>query len=117
MYESRSEPLISRRAYVARLARSVVAASGLIAASLAVGVAGYHWLGCLGWIDSVQNASMILGGMGPVDRIDSDVGKLFASAYALFSGFALLSSVAVVLVPMVHRLMHRFHLQTPESDD
>ncbi len=117
MYEHRSEPLIPRRAYLVRLARSAGAAAVLIAAALLIGVAGYHVIGRLGWVDSVLNASMILGGMGPVDRIDTDAGKLFASAYALFSGFALLTSAAVVIAPIVHRFMHRFHLETAEDED
>lgn len=115
MYERRNAPLISREAFLARLARSAVVATVFIAGSLAVGVSGYHWLGGLAWIDSILNASMILGGMGAVDRLDTDAGKLFASGYALFSGFALLTSVAVVLAPMVHRFIHRFHLESEED--
>jgi hypothetical protein len=117
MFEHRTKALLSRRRYVARVARSASIAAGLIAASLAIGVVGYHSIGRLAWIDALQNASMILGGMGPVDRMDTDSGKLFASAYALFSGFALLTSVAVLVAPVLHRFMHRFHLEAAEAKD
>ena len=117
MYEHRTKPLIARDLYVARVARSAALAAGLISASLAIGVVGYHSIGRLTWIDALQNASMILGGMGPVDRLGTDAGKLFASAYALFSGFALLTGVAVLLAPVLHRFMHRFHLEAVESED
>jgi hypothetical protein len=116
MYEHRREPLASRNTFLSRLARSAAVAAGLIAGSLLVGVVGYHALGRFGWVDATYNASMILGGMGPVDRLDTDAGKLFASGYALFSGFALLTSVGVLLVPALHRFMHRFHLETAETE-
>ena len=114
MFEHRSEPLLSRKAYLARLLRSAGVAAALIGGSLLIGVVGYHWLGRLAWIDSVLNASMILGGMGPVDRIESISGKLFASAYAIYSGVMLLASVGLLLSPGLHRLLHRFHVDTDE---
>ncbi len=114
MYEHRREPLAPRNVFLHRLARSAAVAVALIAGSLTIGVVGYHALGSLDWIDSIYNASMILGGMGPVDRLDTDAGKLFASGYALFSGIALLTSVGVLLVPTLHRFMHRFHLERDE---
>ena len=81
-----------------------------MAGSLALGVLGYHLLGGLSWLDALVNASMILTGMGPVDGIPTVAGKLFASFYALFSGVAFLTIVAVLLAPAVHRFLHRFHL-------
>lgn len=81
-----------------------------MAGSLALGVLGYHLLAGLSWLDALVNASMILTGMGPVDGIKTVAGKLFASFYALFSGVAFLTIVAVLLAPAVHRFLHRFHL-------
>lgn len=115
MFEHRRQPLISRNAYLARVVASAALAAGLVVVSLLIGVAGYHRFGGLDWIDPVLNASMILGGMGPVDRLETDSGKLFAAAYALYSGFALLTGVAVLLAPTAHRVMHRFHLEAQES--
>ena len=79
--------------------------------ALWIGVLGYHWLGGLHWLDALVNASMILGGMGPVDPIASVAGKWFASVYALFSGVAFLTSVGMLPRPALHRLLHRFHLE------
>ncbi len=115
-FEHRHEPLASPRVFRRRLMRSGVVALGVIAFSLVIGVAGYHWIGGIPrWVDCLYNASMILGGMGPVDSLGSDAGKLFASIYALYSGVMLLASVGVLLSPLLHRLMHRFHIETDGS--
>ena len=107
------EPLLPYASFLLRLGRSVLAGVVIVLGSLAIGVVGYHWSGHLGWLDSLYNASMILGGMGPVD--DRGLGippaeKWFASAYALFSGLALLVIVGVMFAPLFHRFMHHFHL-------
>ena len=74
-----------------------------------MGVLGYHFLAGLSWIDALVNASMILGGMGPVDRVETQVGKLFTSFYALFSGLLFIGAASLVLAPFVHRIMHKLH--------
>ena len=81
-----------------------------ILVSLAVGVCGYHYLDGLPWIDSLLNASMILGGMGPVDTLKTTAGKIFASLYALYSGLALIAVVGIMLTPIIHRFLHKFHI-------
>jgi hypothetical protein len=93
----------------------VLLAAAVIAGSLAIGMIGYHYLGGLGWIDSFLNASMILGGMGPVDPMTSSAAKLFAGTYALFAGLIFLGMAGVVFAPFVHRLLHRFHIDTEEQ--
>ncbi|HUK63619.1 MAG TPA: hypothetical protein VLV15_09800 [Dongiaceae bacterium] len=115
-FEHSGEPLLPLTRFWRRVLGGVVAGFGLIGGSLLIGVAGYHWLGRLGWVDSILNASMILTGMGPVDRMNSSAAKLFASAYALFSGVAFLTSAGVLFAPVVHRFMHRFHLGQPDSE-
>jgi hypothetical protein len=92
---------------------------GIIAVSLLVGMAGYHLLEHLGWVDAFLNASMLLGGMGPVDAPKSSGGKLFAGLYALYCGLAVLAVAGIVLAPVVHRFLHRFHHDSKEqgSDD
>ena len=82
-----------------------------IAVALGVGVLGYHYFARLAWIDSLVNASMILGGMGPVDPLPSTAAKVFASCYALFSGVAFIGIAGVMLAPFAHRLLHRFHIE------
>lgn len=86
----------------------------LIIVSLLIGVLGYHYLNGLGWLDALVNASMILTGMGPVDPLKNNVAKWFASAYAIFSGVAFLSIIAVLLAPAVHRFLHRLHVEEKE---
>ena len=115
-YERRHHPLASARVFRRRLLGSIGLAVGVLGGSLAIGIAGYHGWGGLGWLDALVNASMILGGMGPVDPITRPAGKWFASAYALYSGVALLTSVGIILAPAVHRLLHAFHLDEDGGD-
>ena len=79
--------------------------------SLVVGILGYHGFEHLSWIDSFLNASMILSGMGPVAELHNTSAKLFAGCYAIYSGIALISTAALVFAPIIHRLIHRFHLE------
>lgn len=115
MYENKHTPLSSRHTFVKRVFRNFILANIILAFSLFLGMAGYHWLGHLGWVDSLLNASMILTGMGPVNAMESDAAKIFASAYAIFSGVAFLTTVGVLLAPAIHRLMHKFHLQDDDK--
>ncbi len=110
MLEHHSKPLLPFRQYLVRIFRYSGFAIALIGLSLGIGVVGYHYFNELSWLDSLLNASMILTGMGPVDAMKSDAAKWFGSIYAIFSGVAFLSTVAVFLTPMVHRLLHRYHL-------
>ena len=110
MYERGKDKLLSRAKFLARLGRHLVLALAVVAMALGIGVLGYHFLGELSWIDSLLNASMILGGMGPVDPLHSDTAKLFASFYALFSGLAFIGITGILIAPFAHRLLHRFHL-------
>jgi hypothetical protein len=82
----------------------------LLFITLGLGIAGYHWLENLSWIDAYVNAAMILGGMGPVAELHTSLGKLFAGTYALFAGLIFLFAVGLILTPILHRAMHRFHL-------
>ena len=111
MAEHRQDQLLPRRQYLHRLARSLLAGLGLVAFSLSVGMVGYHWLAHLPWIDAFLNAAMILSGMGPVDPITGHAAKLFAGCYALYSGIALLTTAGIILAPMIHRSLHKFHLE------
>lgn len=111
MYEHRKEPLLSTAKFLKRVARHWLTGFGVLAFGLGVGILGYHYIAGLSWIDSVLNASMILGGMGPVDPLRSNAAKIFASFYALFSGLAFIGIVSVLLAPFVHRLLHRVHAE------
>ncbi len=109
-FEHRHQALLPRRLFLWRLARWSAAAGAVILGSLAAGVCGYHYFEGLPWIDSILDASMILGGMGPVDPIKTSAGKLFASFYALYSGLALISVAGLMLSPIIHRFLHKFHI-------
>ena len=111
MYERRNHPLLSRAKFVRRVGRHALIALVAIAIALGIGVIGYHSLGDLGWIDSLLNASMILGGMGPVDPLKTSAAKIFASFYALFSGLAFIGIASLMVAPFAHRLLHRFHIE------
>ena len=111
MFEHRSHPLIGRRHFLFRQLKFLATALIIVACSLAVGVWGYMHFAHQGFTDAFLNASMILGGMGPVDQLTDASAKYFASFYALYSGIALLSTVAVILAPLLHRLQHALHLE------
>ena len=106
-----------RAVFFRHLARNAAIAGGLVAACLGVGVAGYHFIAHLPWVDALLNASMILAAMGPVDPLRGTAAKLFASAYALFSGVAFITIMGVLFAPVGHRLLHKFHLELAEGDD
>jgi hypothetical protein len=114
-FEHRSKPLLPRKAFLRRQARHAGFSLIILSVSLGMGTAGYHAFGRLPWTDSFLNASMILTGMGPVDRMDTEPGKLFASFYALFSGIAFLTFAGVLFAPVYHRFLHKLHLDLEES--
>jgi hypothetical protein len=110
MYENRRERLLTRAEFALRVLWHFSFGVGAAAISLFAGVLGYRYLAGLSWVDSLLNASMILGGMGPVDTLKTDGAKIFASFYALFSGLVFIGLLGVLLAPFIHRLMHRLHM-------
>ena len=113
-FEHHSKPVLSHDKYLKRVFRFAGVSLLLLSVSLGIGVIGYHSLLELTWLDALLNASMILTGMGPVDPVQTDAGKWFASFYAIFSGVAFLSTITVFLSPIVHRFLHKLHVD--ESD-
>jgi hypothetical protein len=109
-FERRHQPVLPRRQFLRRFSRWAAVAGAIVLFSLAVGMCGYHFWEGLPWIDALLNASMILGGMGPVDPIKTAAGKIFASFYALYSGLAIISIAGLLLAPIVHRFLHKFHV-------
>ncbi|MFM7678424.1 MAG: hypothetical protein ACKO83_06200 [Roseiflexaceae bacterium] len=114
MYEHHRKPLISQQRFLMRMLRHILMALALTICALGLGIAGYHYFEDMPWIDATLNAAMILGGMGPVDHVNSDAGKLFASAYALFSGLFFIAIAGIVLAPVTHRLLHSLHVDETE---
>ena len=111
MYEHRTKPLLPRRVYYQRLVRHAAMGIAIILVSLALGMIGYHTLEKLPWIDAFLNSAMILSGMGPVASMQTDAGKLFAGCFALYSGIALVTILAIIFAPVIHRFLHKFHLE------
>jgi hypothetical protein len=116
-FEHRNEPLISKMKFYRRLLNNSLIALVVIIFSLTIGVSGYMSFAHMNFVNALMNASMILGGMGPVDILPNDASKYFASAYALFSGVTFLSVVGVLFAPLLHRIMHHYHLQTDEEEE
>ena len=106
--------LPKKTSFLTRSIKSFALGFLFLFASLAIGVVGYHYFFNIPWLDSLVNASMILTGMGPVDRAETDGAKIFSSFYAIYSGVAFLTSVAIILSPIVHRFLHKFHLDVEE---
>lgn len=111
MYEHRTHRLLKWPQFLLRAGRHLLWAMLMVTCAVGIGTIGYHALGGLGWVDAFLNASMILGGMGPVDRMETTPAKLFAAFYALFSGLVFLGVMAVAAAPWVHRLVHWMHLE------
>jgi len=114
-YENLNQPLATTGVFARRMAASLFLALGLIAVSLIVGMIGYHRLAGLAWIDSFENAAMILGGMGPVAELHAQGAKLFAGFYALYSGLFLILVAGLILAPALHRLLHRLHIDSQDE--
>jgi flagellar biosynthesis protein FliR len=111
MYEHRGKRLLTPAQFLRRVGRHGLVAFAALIAGLGIGVLGYHYLAHLSWLDSLLNASMILGGMGPVDPLTTTAAKLFASFYALFAGLVFVGVVGVLVAPFIHRLLHRVHYE------
>jgi len=111
MYEKKTDQLAPPAVFYKRMLYSMLFAFSVLAVCLAIGILGYHYTANIAWIDSLHNASMILSGMGPVVTIDTTIGKVFSSFYALFSGVIFITNIGIVLAPAAHRLFHRLHLE------
>jgi hypothetical protein len=111
MFEHHKKPLQHRKEFVSRQIQYLAFALLILLSSVGLGTVGYHVLGNIPWLDAFLNASMILTGMGPVDRMETGGGKLFSALYAIFSGVAFLTFVGVLFAPVYHRFLHKFHLE------
>ena len=109
-FERHHDQLAPRSVFVKRIIAALIVALGLIVVALSLGLAGYHFIAGFGWIDSLLEASMILGGMGPVRELPNHTAKVFASIYALFSGIIFIALMGIVLAPVAHRVLHKFHV-------
>ena len=111
MFETRNEQVVPPHRFARRVLWSLALSAAIAAVALMIGVIGFHFIAGLDWIDALHNASMILGGMGPVSEIHTDAGKVFASLYALYSGLIVLVAASVLIAPVLHRFLHRLHME------
>jgi hypothetical protein len=114
--EHKTQPLAPLWVFLQRVWRNFLLTLLIVVFSLALGTVGYHYLGGLSWLDGLMNSAMILTGMGPVDRMTSAEGKLFATFYALYSGLAFLTLVAILIAPIYHRFLHHFHMEMLDEE-
>ena len=115
MFEHHSEPLLPRKLFVRRLLKHSFIALTIIIGALGIGVLGYRFFERLSWLDALLNASMILGGMGPVNELHTTAGKLFASFYSLFAGIVFLVFAGILVAPIAHRFLHKLHLDSEDN--
>lgn len=115
MYEPRTRPPIPRKRFIKRMLLHATAGLSLLLLSLLLGMAGYEYFEHLPWRDAFLNAAMLAGGMGPVNAPRTDGGKLFAGLYALYAGLVFLATAGLILSPLVHRVMHKFHWEEDQT--
>jgi hypothetical protein len=117
MYESRHQPLLHREGFLRRVLGHATAVALLLLASLAIGIAGQMCFERLSWTDAFLETCMLLGGMGPIHAPQTEAGKLFAGLFALYAGLVFIVTAALLLGPVAHRLLHRFHLEGTRRDE
>ena len=115
-YETRKQPVASQNVFVSRLTRNAISSAAIVAVSLVVGTCGYVYFENMRTVDAFANASMILASMGPLNPLLTDGGKIFAALYAIFSGFLLIGISTLMLAPIFHRILHRFHVDEHDAD-
>ena len=116
MYEPRNQPPLPPRDFALRLIRHGRYLAALIVVSVVIGTTGYHWVGQTAWIDAFLNACMLLGGMGPVGELTTNAGKIFAALFALYSGLVFLAATVLMVTPVLHRVIHKFHWDADHPD-
>jgi len=115
MAQSKTLPIHYRRHFYHHLLRALMLAGALVVTSLGIGIAGYHFIAGLNWVDALLNAAMILSGMGPIDPLRNDAAKIFAALFALYSGLVIIGVAGVLLAPMFHRVLHKFHIEQRDA--
>lgn len=115
MYEHRLQRPISNQEFVRRLGLHGRYAIALIIGSTVAGMMGYHWLGHQSWVDAFVNTTMLLGGMGPVGDLPTDTAKIFAGLFALYAGLVFLVIAILLLTPVFHRVLHKFHWEASQD--
>lgn len=111
MFEGKHQKLVPLQVFMKRMVGYIFLVMILILCALLIGVVGYHSLANMSWVDSLLNASMILGGMGEITPLTNTAAKIFASVYALFSGLFFIVVMGIIFAPIMHRVLHSFHME------
>jgi hypothetical protein len=114
MFEHRSKPLLPRLKFIKRMISFALLSAGFVTFSLMVGMVGYRIFENFSWVDAFVNAAMLMGGMGPVNELHTDAGKIFAGIYSMYCGLMFIIAVGFLVAPVFHRFLHRFHLEMDE---
>ncbi len=117
MFENKRQAVAPVSVFYSRILHSFAIGLLILLICLVIGILGYHYLADIPWIDAIHNASMILSGMGPVAEVKGTGGKLFSSAYALFSGVVFITNIGIILAPAAHRFFHKLHVEEDDDDD
>jgi hypothetical protein len=117
MFERHHEKLLPRSLFIRRLAKYALISLSLIIVSLVIGMIGYHALEGYSWVDSFLNAAMLMGGMGQVNVLHTDAGKIFAGIYAIYCGLVELVAIGIFAAPIIHRFLHHFHLESEKKQN
>jgi hypothetical protein len=115
LFEHTSKPLLDARSFYQRQIKFMLYAFGFLSICLGIGMIGYHFIAGLSWVSAYHNATMILSGMGEIDHMPNNISKIFSGTYALLSGVVFLVTIAVMLSPIVHRFLHRMHVEEPDE--
>ena len=115
MFEHRGKPLLPRSEFIKRMVFFALLSAGFVTFSLVLGMVGYRILENFSWVDAFVNAAMLMGGMGPVNELHTDAGKIFAGVYSLYCGLVFIIAVGFLVAPVFHRFLHRFHLEMDET--
>ncbi|HEY4416207.1 MAG TPA: hypothetical protein VGO57_10985 [Verrucomicrobiae bacterium] len=116
MFEPRNKRLLPRKEFFRRLVRHAILGVTVLVGSLGIGMIGYHAFENMPWVDAFVNAAMILSGMGPVATLQTTGGKIFAGCYAIYSGITLIGILGIIFAPVIHRFLHKFHLEDKKLD-
>jgi hypothetical protein len=115
MFEHRSKPLLPRSEFIKRMIFFALLSAGFVMFSLLMGMIGYRIFENFSWVDAFVNAAMLMGGMGPVNELHTDAGKIFAGVYSMYCGLVFIIAVGFLIAPMFHRFLHRFHLEMDDT--
>jgi hypothetical protein len=117
LFEHHKQPLVSKKVFAQRVARSCAAAGLLLAISIGMGAAVYHGVEGFSWVDAFMNAVMIMTGLGLTNTLHTDTAKIFTTLYAILTALVFYIVLAIIFAPIIHRFLHAFHLEMGRTEN